>query len=122
MCCAVREARVVHPPFFGFVGERQITLIPEDIVGHLVTVQLIQDLQSPLIVSGLAYGVHLYLVIKIDDCFWIAIGDEDVLVSVIVIIAKEGTPAPIRVGDTRHAGNFTEDDVPVSRDSVIQLQ
>ena len=41
----VRKARLAHPPFFGSIGKCQISLVPEDIVRHLVTVQLLQVLQ-----------------------------------------------------------------------------
>ena len=42
---AIRKARLAHPPFFGSIGKCQISLVPEDIVRHLVTVQLLQVLQ-----------------------------------------------------------------------------
>ena len=99
----VRKARLIHSPFFGSVGERQVTLVPEDVVGRLVRAQLPQDF--PLSAtrhasfSGSARPEHGSLVIQIGDRFRVAVGDEDVLVSVIVEISKQGAPAPVGVRD-----------------------
>ena len=122
----VRKARLVHPPFFGSVGERQVTLVPEDVVGRLVPAQLPQDF--PLSAtrhaafSRSARPEHGLLVIQIGDRLGIAVGDEDVLVSVIVEISKQGAPAPVGVRDPRQAGNVAEDEVARLRDSVVQLE
>ena len=122
----VRKARPLHPPCLGAVGERQVTLISEHVVGRLVPAQLIQDLrlsatrQSAL--SASARPEHGLLVIQIRDRLGIAVGDEDVLVAVIVEISEQGAPAPVGVRHARQAGHVAEDDVPLIRESVVQLE
>src|SRR3989454_12375959 len=73
-------------------------------------------------VSGSARSESRRLVIEIIGRFGIAVGDEDVLVSIVVEVGKQGTPAPVGVRDARQASDFTKDDVPVLRDAVAQLQ
>src|SRR5437879_433397 len=91
ICRAVRKARLVYSPFFGLIGERQITVVPKDIVGQPVAAQVLEESQRPLMVSGSARSECRRLVIEIIGRFGIAVGDEDVLVSVVVEVAKQGT-------------------------------
>src|SRR5438132_12027213 len=73
-------------------------------------------------VAGSACSECRRLVIEIIGRFGIAVGDEDVLVPIVVDVGKQGTPAPVGVRDARQAGDFTEDDIPVLGDAVAQLQ
>ena len=119
---AVREARLVQSPVLRHVRERQIPVVPEDVVGHAVTVQLLQQRQRSLGVSRTASPEHGRLVLQIVHRLGITARDEDVLGAVIVEIHQQGGPAPIRVGHARETADLTEDDVAVGRESIIQLQ
>src|SRR5258705_232862 len=119
---AIRERRLVQPPLFGPVGERQVALVPEHTARHIVAVQLPQLLQGSLSVSDLTCPEYGRLVVEVVDGLGIAIGDEDVLVAVVVEVAEQRAPAPLGVGDPRQAGDLTEDDIAVFRDAGIQLQ
>src|SRR5439155_23205295 len=52
----------------------------------------------------------------------IAGGDEDVMISVVVSVTKQGTPATVGVCDALQTGDFTEYNVPTLRHAVAQLQ
>src|SRR5207249_9359378 len=62
------------------------------------------------------------LVIEVSRRFGIAVGDEDVLVPIIVEVAKQLTPAPVGVGNPCQGTDFAEDDITGLRDAVTQLQ
>ena len=119
---AVRKSRLVHSPLFGLAGERQIAVVSEHIVGQPVAVQLLQESEGFLAISGSARTEHRRLVIEIVGRFGIAVGDEDVLVPIVVEITKQGTPAPIGARHARETSDVAKDDVAVWRDAVAQLQ
>ena len=119
---AVRIAGLVHSPCCGLVGERQVPVVPEDVVGHPVTGQLLQEIQRPSLVTSSACPEYLHLVVEIDGPFGIAVGDDDVFVSIIIEIAEQGAPAPVRVREARQVGDFTEHDSTVVGDAVAHLQ
>src|SRR3989337_726344 len=100
--------------------------IPKDVVRHLSAPQPRQDLQPPAmsdfrIATPALLPEHLHLVVVIIGRLGITIGDEDVLVPIIVVIAKERTPAPFRIGDARQAGDLTEDDLSVPSGPLVPL-
>src|SRR5438105_14350872 len=73
-------------------------------------------------ISGSACPQNRRLVIKIIGGLGVAAGDENVLVAVVVEVAKQRTPAPVRVSKARQVGDLAEDHIPVLRDAVAQLQ
>ena len=119
---AIRKAPSIHAPLLGHVRERQVTLVPKQVVREVVTGQLLQESQRPAIVSGPARPEHGRLVIEIVDRLGIAVGDEDVLVPIVIEIGEQSTPAPVRVRDARQAADLAEDDVSVLGEAVAQLQ
>ncbi len=122
---AVREAGLAHSPRLGTIGECEIPFVPEDVVGLLIAVQLLQEIQSGSIRRAATpppHGENGGLIIQIIRRLGIAITDENVLVPVVVEIGKEGTPTPVRGGHSRKAGDFAEHDVAVTGGSIAQLQ
>src|SRR6185437_5143807 len=89
----IGKPRLVHPPGVALVDKREIALIPEEIVRQLVTAQLPQQLQSSptsgLLISSPLHSEHGCLVIKISDGLGIAVGDEDVLVPIVVDVREQ---------------------------------
>ena len=119
---AIGEARLLHSPCFRLVGERQIAVVMEHIVGQAVAVQLLQEPQGSLVVSRSTCTQHRCLVIEIVGRLGIAVGDEDVFVAIVVEVAEQGAPAPVGGRDARELADSAEDDVTVLRDAVAQLQ
>src|SRR5205823_12801427 len=119
---AIRKARSIHAPWLGHVRERQVTLVPEEVVREVVTGQLLQESQRPAIVSGPARPAHGTLVIELVERLGIAVGDEDVLVPIVIEIGEQSTPTPVRVRDARQAADLAEADVSVLGEAVAQLQ
>ena len=119
---AIREARLVHSPFGRLVGKRQIGIVAEDIIGQPVAVELLQESQGTLVVSGSACTEHRGLVVEIVGGFGVPVADEDVLIAIVVEIAEQGAPAPIGARHAREPSHVAEDHVPVRRDAVAQLQ
>src|SRR3712207_3026070 len=97
---AVREARALHLPRSRLVGEGQIARVPKDEVRFVDAGQRGQDVQRgaarTVPVRGSGRGKDGVLVIEVVDRLRVAVADEEVLPAVVVEVAEERAPAPVR--------------------------
>ena len=123
---AVREARVGQPPGDRLVGEGEVAVVAEDVVGLRKRPQPVEKIKpDPARVdtaSGCLDREHGGLVVQVDDCLRISVADENVLVAIVVEVGEQRAPAPVGVCDAGEATHLAEDHVSVRRDAVAHLQ
>ena len=119
---AVRKARLFQPPLFRLVGECQVAVVAEQVIGLFPRVDVLEQLPRAFFVSLPPCAARGALVIQVVHRLGITIADEDVLETIIVEVGKEGAPAPIRGGYAGHACDVAEDDIALLRDAVVQLK
>ena len=126
--------RDIHPPRHRAIAERQVAVVPEEGVGELAPRPLAQPREQSLLAlpletlaAGLRQVARAHLphegeIVEVGNVLRIAVGDEKVLPPIIVVIRKEGSPAPIRRVHSGELSDLAEGRMPVRPRAVVELQ
>src|SRR5579862_7484085 len=105
----VRESRDGQTPGFRYIREGEVSIIAECRTVYFYLGDLVQ--------YGLLGGIVICLLVKIDKIvighiLWIAAGDDNVAVTVIIKIDNQGGPAPVCLGNSAVKTDLTEYGIP----------
>ena len=104
----VGERALVYAPVFDYVGERQVPIVPVNVVADLLRRNpvdlLLGEGHAPELIARLQFEE----VVAVIDVAPRSVGNQQVLPAVVIQVAKENRPAPVGGGNARQAGDLAK--------------